>query len=920
MKTAHRSERLADHHVVNPISTLKEVGSMNNISESTSVEMHSGPASGKRRQPKNMGSRGKQLVAVDAESMPVWRQEAPKTESIRRLAKLPWRGHDTDADSFAIVDSGQYLEKAYREGASAAAVVDQPLQYMDGLPSDKDAIRAPFNAEPAAEPTPGEAKVSVDPASALSKTELGSVSPGSRSQRLPWRRLPSEIKFSDAIQEFPNSSVKDIRKTVMPPWRRKIAEFGNAVDGGNMASEPSGPSNVKSRDGRRQTDVKNASDQLQTTCLEGTEVLAMGKADSQGCRGVGDDEAAGVAPERTCDQAGCGKSMKRVKETNSALMVGEEATQPTEQADGDGAIGSATDSGASRLAPQASNVVYGDDLAASEDSAVRVASAPSTEDSATIPTGATAVSSEASSEPEAEAAPAVTTAAEAQCVDIHQRNRGREGDTSKCVFCVADLLHWRHVADDLPPSEGSFLVARAAPVAGGISELATPSKTATATSDIGRRSRQIGRERELQVSESSWGAQQRRRRSSTSSLDNLGGDEEAKKDMEVARSIKSILNKLTIEKFGQLSQKLMQVQFNKSSHVATLVEEVFEKSTLQHHFIGMYADLCEQLHDFFGDKFPFKRLLLNECQASFERHLIPPQGLDKLDAEDRAAAEAKYKMRMLGNIKFVGALLSRRMLASKVMMAILEELLGDPTEAALEAVAALLTVIGPTFDTKEVSIRPALNSFFLRVKDISRGPNCCPRLRCLLQNVLELRASGWQSARPKQIEAPTTLQAVAQKAASVGTSRSTATSTNREDGNRSFEKASYQAQVGKTLTELRNSRDGRETTEGFCGNPTPPLPQQAAMLSHLLTRVVEERHAEIREIGFRSIAMLFTNSRWQQASAAEGFRFFTERAYEELLCDVPSLPQIWQDEARPAMTPLVSHGIITSADLDAPAA
>eukprot|EP00439_Symbiodinium_sp_Y106_P056933 s672_g8.t1 len=209
----------------------------------------------------------------------------------------------------------------------------------------------------------------------------------------------------------------------------------------------------------------------------------------------------------------------------------------------------------------------------------------------------------------------------------------------------------------------------------------------------------------LLVSDNSWAAKQRRLHEFGDSVD---------LNAHVARSIKSILNKLTLEKFAKLTQQLLACGISTSSHVEILIHEVFEKATTQHHYIDMYTDLCVLLHEHFtvnpfegagslqaGRKLTFKRLLLDECQMSFERLLAPPEGLDELAPEERTAAEVGYKTHMLGNIKLVGGLLSRGMLASKVGIAILEELLSNPTPEALESAAALLTTLGPTADCKD---------------------------------------------------------------------------------------------------------------------------------------------------------------------------------------------------------------------------
>lgn len=262
----------------------------------------------------------------------------------------------------------------------------------------------------------------------------------------------------------------------------------------------------------------------------------------------------------------------------------------------------------------------------------------------------------------------------------------------------------------------------------------------------------------------SWAAQQRMRRLAASQ----SGDG-------VAREIKSILNKLTVEKFAQLSQKLLAIEFRTKDHMELLIQEVFEKATTQHPFIEMYADLCIILHEFFAGhpiaedpKFTFKRVLLNQCQVAFERNLAPPAVMADLDPEDRIIEETKYKTRMVGNIRLVGELLVRKLIPSKVMLAILDELLSGPTPEALEAAAVLLTVVGPTFDTHESSLRPVFTGLFSRVKHLAASDACESRARCLLKDVIELRDGGWRSERPKRQERPTTLQAVHEKAAAEG--------------------------------------------------------------------------------------------------------------------------------------------------------
>lgn len=263
----------------------------------------------------------------------------------------------------------------------------------------------------------------------------------------------------------------------------------------------------------------------------------------------------------------------------------------------------------------------------------------------------------------------------------------------------------------------------------------------------------------LKVSSNSWAAALRARRKNAKQ-----GAEDSHE--EIVRKMKCILNKLTIEKFPTLSKQLISCGIQSTSHLEALIHEICEKATLQHHFVNMYADLCSVLQAHFAasDKnMNFKKILLNACQASFEKHLTPPDSLNTLEGEDLSAAEQLYKLQMIGNIKFVGALIVRKMLAVKVMFAIVEELLSDSTSEALESLAALLTVVGPSFDYPEFPQQFLLTAIFEQVKARTKDSRIKNRVRCLLKDVLELRASGWQDRKPKKMEGPSTLDEVAQK-------------------------------------------------------------------------------------------------------------------------------------------------------------
>ncbi|CAK0819149.1 unnamed protein product [Prorocentrum cordatum] len=85
-------------------------------------------------------------------------------------------------------------------------------------------------------------------------------------------------------------------------------------------------------------------------------------------------------------------------------------------------------------------------------------------------------------------------------------------------------------------------------------------------------------------------------------------------------------------------------------------------------------------------------------------------------------------------MKLIGALLVRRMLAGKVFLAILAELVHAPTQEAMESAAALLTVAGGFFDTRDLewTHHACLDDMFSQLRSVAGRPSCSARTRCLL--------------------------------------------------------------------------------------------------------------------------------------------------------------------------------------------
>lgn len=213
---------------------------------------------------------------------------------------------------------------------------------------------------------------------------------------------------------------------------------------------------------------------------------------------------------------------------------------------------------------------------------------------------------------------------------------------------------------------------------------------------------------------------------------------------------RSLLNKLTKLKFESLCAQILDLPFSTPEQLSVVAAEIFEKATTQNGFRSLYVDLCMRLNAHLerqssavSDK-DFRKALANACQAIFDRSLLP-QDVAKYDGmteEERFELEQKVKTQRLGTMRFIGELLVNRLLAQKLMLPIMFELLGGD-ESALESLIALLTVVAPEFDQKPSPYQAPLHDAFSTLRSKSKDTSLSSRVRFQLRDLFDARARGW---------------------------------------------------------------------------------------------------------------------------------------------------------------------------------
>lgn len=247
----------------------------------------------------------------------------------------------------------------------------------------------------------------------------------------------------------------------------------------------------------------------------------------------------------------------------------------------------------------------------------------------------------------------------------------------------------------------------------------------------------------------------------------------------VERKVKALLNKLTVEKFENISNQIIEWA-NKSEQekdgrtLIQVIKLVFEKATDEATWSEMYAKLCRKMMEKISANVQddsitntegkpitggqlFRKYLLNRCQEDFERGWNVKEAAVAAAAaraaEDQAAKEVaenlkdgevvlyseeyyiaqKAKRQGLGLVKFIGELFKLQMLTERIMHECIKKLLSnveDPEEEEIESLCKLLTTVGGALDTTKA--RNHMDIYFGRMSELARNTNINSRMQYML--------------------------------------------------------------------------------------------------------------------------------------------------------------------------------------------
>ncbi|XP_024151019.2 eukaryotic translation initiation factor 4 gamma 2a, partial [Oryzias melastigma] len=254
----------------------------------------------------------------------------------------------------------------------------------------------------------------------------------------------------------------------------------------------------------------------------------------------------------------------------------------------------------------------------------------------------------------------------------------------------------------------------------------------------------------------------------------------------IFRKVRGILNKLTPEKFDKLCLELLNVGVDSKLVLKGIILLIVDKALEEPKYSQLYAQLCLRLSEDapnFEDpseesptaqkqNTTFRRLLISKLQDEFENRSKNVDLFDKHDnplTSEEEEQRSVAKLKMLGNIKFIGELGKLDLIHESILHRCIKTLLEKKKRVQLkdmgedlECLCQIMKTVGPKLDHEKA--KSLMDQYFGRMRSLSNNKELPARIRFLLQNTVELRENNWVPRKAYVDNGPKTINQVRQDA------------------------------------------------------------------------------------------------------------------------------------------------------------
>uniref|UniRef100_A0A8C9RVH1 Eukaryotic translation initiation factor 4 gamma 2 n=1 Tax=Scleropages formosus TaxID=113540 RepID=A0A8C9RVH1_SCLFO len=253
----------------------------------------------------------------------------------------------------------------------------------------------------------------------------------------------------------------------------------------------------------------------------------------------------------------------------------------------------------------------------------------------------------------------------------------------------------------------------------------------------------------------------------------------------IFRKVRGILNKLTPEKFDKLCLELLNVGVDSKLVLKGIILLIVDKALEEPKYSSLYAQLClrlaEDAPNFDGpseiqssqkQSTTFRRLLISKLQDEFENRTRNVEIYDKHDnplSSEEEEQRAIAKIKMLGNIKFIGELGKLDLIHESILHKCIKTLLEKKKRVQLkdmgedlECLCQIMRTVGPRLDHEKA--KSLMDQYFGRMRSLMNNKDLAARIRFLLQDTVELRENNWVPRKAFLDNGPKTINQIRQEA------------------------------------------------------------------------------------------------------------------------------------------------------------
>ncbi|XP_053094254.1 eukaryotic translation initiation factor 4 gamma 2a [Pangasianodon hypophthalmus] len=254
----------------------------------------------------------------------------------------------------------------------------------------------------------------------------------------------------------------------------------------------------------------------------------------------------------------------------------------------------------------------------------------------------------------------------------------------------------------------------------------------------------------------------------------------------IFRKVRGILNKLTPEKFDKLCLELLNVGVDSKLVLKGIILLIVDKALEEPKYSSLYAQLClrlaedapnfdtqsSEIQSSQKQSTTFRRLLISKLQDEFENRTRNVDIYDKSDGpltSEEEEQRAIAKIKMLGNIKFIGELGKLDLIHESILHKCIKTLLEKKKRVQLkdmgedlECLCQIMRTVGPRLDHEKA--KSLMDQYFSRMRSLMNNKDLPARIRFLLQDTVELRENTWVPRKAFIDNGPKTINQIRQDA------------------------------------------------------------------------------------------------------------------------------------------------------------